>query len=81
MNSPASRLTQAMAWFADKGYDKAMGARPMARVVADALKKPLANEILFGKLTGGGVARVDVKDGEIVIECEPAPPRDDDDDN
>ena len=71
----------AMAWFADKGYDKAMGARPMARVIADALKKPLANEILFGKLAGGGVARVDVKDGEIVIECEPAPPRADDDDD
>ena len=69
----------ALTWFADKGYDKAMGARPMARVVADALKKPLANEILFGKLIGGGVARVDVKDGEVVIDCEPAAPRDDDD--
>ena len=69
----------ALTWFADKGYDKAMGARPMARVVADALKKPLANEILFGKLIGGGVARVDIKDGEVVIDCEPAAPRDDDD--
>ena len=71
----------ALDWFAEKGYDKAMGARPMGRVVADALKKPLANEILFGKLTGGGVARVEVKDGEIVIECEPAPARDDDDED
>ena len=71
----------ALTWFAEKGYDKAMGARPMGRVVADALKKPLANEILFGKLVGGGVARVDVKDGEIVIDCEQAAPRDDDDDD
>ncbi|HVV85168.1 MAG TPA: ATP-dependent Clp protease ATP-binding subunit ClpA [Kofleriaceae bacterium] len=70
----------ALTWFAEKGYDKAMGARPMGRVVADALKKPLANEILFGRLTGGGVAKVDVKDGEIVLDCEPAPPRDGDDD-
>jgi ATP-dependent Clp protease ATP-binding subunit ClpA len=56
-----------------------MGARPMARVIADAVKKPLANEILFGKLTGGGVARIDVAGGEIVIVCEPAPPRSADD--
>lgn len=59
-------------WFADHGYDKAMGARPMARIIADALKAPLANEILFGKLTSGGTARVDVKDDKIVIECEAA---------
>ncbi len=71
----------ALAWFAEKGYDKAMGARPMARVIADSVKKPLANEILFGKLTGGGVARIDVAGGEIVIVCEPAPPRADHDDD
>jgi ATP-dependent Clp protease ATP-binding subunit ClpA len=63
----------ALAWFADKGYDRAMGARPMGRVVSEALKKPLANEILFGKLLHGGVARVDVKDGEITLTCEAAP--------
>jgi ATP-dependent Clp protease ATP-binding subunit ClpA len=71
----------ALAWFAEKGYDKAMGARPMARVIADAVKKPLANEILFGKLVGGGVARIDVADGAIVIVCEPGPPRGEHDDD
>ena len=45
---------------ADKGYDKAMGARPMARVIQDSLKKPLANELLFGELVNGGSVRVDL---------------------
>jgi ATP-dependent Clp protease ATP-binding subunit ClpA len=58
-------------WFAVKGYDKAMGARPMARIIAQTLKAPLANEILFGKLSNGGTAFIDVKDGEIDIRCEP----------
>jgi ATP-dependent Clp protease ATP-binding subunit ClpA len=61
----------AIDWFVEHGYDKAMGARPMARLVQNTLKAPLANEILFGKLTSGGTAHVDVKAGEIVIECEP----------
>ena len=68
----------ALAWFAEKGYDRAMGARPMGRVVQEALKKPLANEILFGKLVYGGLARVDVRNGEIVIDCEGNPPPADD---
>ncbi|EPK8020893.1 ATP-dependent Clp protease ATP-binding subunit ClpA [Providencia rettgeri] len=41
-------------WLSEKGYDKAMGARPMARTIQDNLKKPLANELLFGSLTNGG---------------------------
>ena len=41
-------------WLCEKGYDKAMGARPMARIIQDNLKKPLANELLFGSLTNGG---------------------------
>ncbi|MCA6220220.1 ATP-dependent Clp protease ATP-binding subunit ClpA [Photorhabdus antumapuensis] len=41
-------------WLCDKGYDKAMGARPMERVIQDSLKKPLANELLFGSLVHGG---------------------------
>ncbi|HET8817130.1 MAG TPA: ATP-dependent Clp protease ATP-binding subunit ClpA, partial [Pseudidiomarina sp.] len=45
---------EACKWLAEKGYDKAMGARPMARVIQEHLKKPLANEILFGKLAHGG---------------------------
>ncbi|MBX3154830.1 MAG: ATP-dependent Clp protease ATP-binding subunit ClpA [Deltaproteobacteria bacterium] len=63
----------AIDWFVANGYDKAMGARPMARLVQSTLKAPLANEILFGKLANGGVAHVDVIDGAIDIRCEPAP--------
>lgn len=51
---------RAREWMADKGYDKAMGARPMARVIQDSLKKPLANELLFGELVNGGSVRVDL---------------------
>ncbi|MFC3032135.1 ATP-dependent Clp protease ATP-binding subunit ClpA [Pseudoalteromonas fenneropenaei] len=52
-------------WLADLGYDKAMGARPMARVIQEQLKKPLANEILFGRLADGGDVRIDVKDKQL----------------
>jgi ATP-dependent Clp protease ATP-binding subunit ClpA len=44
----------------------------MARLVQSTLKAPLANEILFGKLTNGGVAHVDIKDGQIDVTCEAA---------
>jgi ATP-dependent Clp protease ATP-binding subunit ClpA len=72
----------ARTWFAEHGYDKAMGARPMARIIQNTLKAPLANEILFGKLTNGGVAHIDVDaKGDIVITCDPAPPREDEDSN
>lgn len=50
----------AHAWLAEKGYDKAMGARPMSRVIQEHIKKPLANEILFGSLTKGGNVKVSV---------------------
>ncbi|HTR55669.1 MAG TPA: ATP-dependent Clp protease ATP-binding subunit ClpA [Kofleriaceae bacterium] len=64
----------AVDWFVANGYDKAMGARPMARLVQTTLKAPLANEILFGKLVHGGIAFVDVDDnGAIAIRCEPTP--------
>ena len=52
--------TAARHWLAEKGYDKAMGARPMARVIQEQLKRPLANELLFGELVGGGSVRVDL---------------------
>jgi ATP-dependent Clp protease ATP-binding subunit ClpA len=68
----------ALAYFADKGYDRAMGARPMGRVISDAIKKPLANEILFGKLVHGGVAHIDLVDGAIAITYTSAPPPADD---
>ncbi|EGN75748.1 ATP-dependent Clp protease ATP-binding subunit clpA [Idiomarina sp. A28L] len=46
--------TSALEWLAEKGYDRAMGARPMTRIIQEHLKKPLANEILFGQLHQGG---------------------------
>ncbi|MEG5593154.1 ATP-dependent Clp protease ATP-binding subunit ClpA [Enterobacter hormaechei] len=49
---------EARSWLAEKGYDRAMGARPMARVIQDNLKKPLANELLFGSLVDGGQVTV-----------------------
>ena len=58
-------------WLAQHGYDKAMGARPMARLIAEKLKKPLANELLFGELTDGGVAKVALAKKELVIKVEP----------
>jgi ATP-dependent Clp protease ATP-binding subunit ClpA len=67
----------AIDWFVEHGYDKAMGARPMGRLVQSTLKGPLADQILFGKLLNGGTARVELKDGKIVIECEEAPPQPD----
>ncbi|WP_320200043.1 ATP-dependent Clp protease ATP-binding subunit ClpA [Agrobacterium sp. rho-13.3] len=48
----------AIAWLAEKGYDEKMGARPLGRVIQEHIKKPLANEILFGKLKKGGVVSV-----------------------
>ena len=56
---------EAMEWIADHGYDELYGARPLARVIQEHVKKPLAEELLFGKLEGGGTVRVIVaeKDG------------------
>ncbi len=56
---------EAMEWLADNGYDELYGARPLARVIQEHIKKPLAEELLFGKLEGGGTVRVIVeeKDG------------------
>ncbi|ABC90693.1 ATP-dependent Clp protease, ATP-binding subunit protein [Rhizobium etli CFN 42] len=66
----------AIAWLAEKGYDEKMGARPLARVIQDTIKKPLANEILFGKLKKGGVVNVTVgpkEDGKPGILLEAIP--------
>ncbi|MBV1897342.1 MAG: AAA family ATPase, partial [Rhodobacteraceae bacterium] len=52
-------------WLADKGYDSSMGARPLGRVIQEYIKKPLAEELLFGKLTKGGLVKVGIKDGKI----------------
>ena len=48
----------AAAWLAERGYDEQMGARPLARVIQEHVKKPLAEEVLFGKLNEGGTVRV-----------------------
>ncbi|MBK5968199.1 MULTISPECIES: ATP-dependent Clp protease ATP-binding subunit ClpA [Thiorhodovibrio] len=59
---------EARLWIAEKGYDKQMGARPMSRVIQNHIKKPLANELLFGELAGGGRVRVSVgEDGELAL--------------
>ncbi|MDO6728563.1 ATP-dependent Clp protease ATP-binding subunit ClpA [Marinovum sp. 2_MG-2023] len=55
-------------WLGDKGYDDKMGARPLGRVIQEHIKKPLAEELLFGKLAKGGVVRVSVKDGKIDLQ-------------
>jgi len=49
---------EARAWLVEHGYDETMGARPMARLIQATIKTPLADEVLFGKLKGGGAVRV-----------------------
>ncbi|TQS73365.1 ATP-dependent Clp protease ATP-binding subunit ClpA [Rhodobacteraceae bacterium] len=61
---------EAANWLAEKGYDSRMGARPLGRVIQEHIKKPLAEELLFGKLTKGGIAKVSVENDEIVISIE-----------
>ena len=58
---------QALDWLAEKGYDKAMGARPLARLIADKIKKPLAEEVLFGKLAKGGSVTIGVEADELTF--------------
>ena len=60
-------------WIAEKGYDPKMGARPMARTIQEHIKRPLAEELLFGRLVGGGNVRISVsKDGtKLDLECTP----------
>ena len=61
----------ARVWLAEKGYDRSMGARPMARVIQEKLKRPLANELLFGDLVSGGTVRVELRGDELHLECTP----------
>ena len=62
--------TPAAQWLADKGYDDTMGARPLGRVIQEHIKKALAEELLFGKLTKGGLVKVGVKNGELDLRFE-----------
>jgi len=70
---------KAQAYLARRGYDKKMGARPLARLIQNEIKKPLAEELLFGKLVDGGLVRVGHKEGKLsfVIEAQvkAAPPQ------
>ena len=60
--------SSAAAWLADKGYDEKMGARPLGRVIQEHIKKPLAEELLFGKLAKGGLVRVRMQDGALKLD-------------
>jgi ATP-dependent Clp protease ATP-binding subunit ClpA len=60
--------TDARQWLADHGYDVAMGARPMARLVQEKIKRPLADELLFGQLSEGGHVRVVLRDDELALD-------------
>jgi ATP-dependent Clp protease ATP-binding subunit ClpA len=70
-------------WLAERGYDKLYGARPLARVIQEHIKKPLAEELLFGKLVKGGSVKVTLRDGKLdfeIIEAQlPALPKPDED--
>ena len=72
-NVTLSATPAARDWLAQHGFDPLMGARPMARVIQDRIKRPLADELLFGKLAQGGRVSVEVRDGELVVEAHPEP--------
>ncbi len=57
-------------WLAERGYDVHMGARPMARLVQERVKAPLAEELLFGRLTDGGHVQLGVRNGELVLDID-----------
>ena len=59
---------KAREWLGENGFDTAMGARPMARLIQEKIKKPLANELLFGTLSSGGDLFVSVKRGQLNLQ-------------
>ena len=61
---------EAKLWLAERGFDPQMGARPMARLIQESFKKPLAEQLLFGTLAEGGHVRVSVRDGELAFDIE-----------
>jgi ATP-dependent Clp protease ATP-binding subunit ClpA len=64
-------------WIADEGYDELLGARPLSRVIQEKIKRPLAEEILFGELQHGGTVYVDLdEDDEVTFSFDPKPPED-----
>ena len=67
-NITLSLTDEAADWLAKNGFDELYGARPLARVIQEHIKKPLADDILFGKLVRGGHVKVELKDGKIVFD-------------
>ncbi|MCZ6846494.1 MAG: ATP-dependent Clp protease ATP-binding subunit ClpA [Alphaproteobacteria bacterium] len=65
---------KARKWLAERGHDDAFGARPLARVIQDQVKKPLAEELLFGKLAKGGAVKVAVSGGKLTFEIKESKP-------
>jgi len=65
----------ARAWLAEKGYEPLYGARPLARVIQEHIKRPLADELLFGRLAKGGKVKVGIENGQPAFTFEPAEPR------
>lgn len=57
-------------WLIEHGYDKQMGARPMARLIQEHVKKPLADELLFGKLSNGGHVHLSLRNGNLFFDCQ-----------
>lgn len=62
--------TPAAEWLGERGYDEKMGARPLGRVIQEQIKKPLAEELLFGKLAKGGFVKVGVKNGKLDLDIQ-----------
>ncbi len=62
--------TEARLWLAENGCDAKLGARPMARLIQESIKKPLANDLLFGELAHGGHVRISVENNELAFEIE-----------
>jgi ATP-dependent Clp protease ATP-binding subunit ClpA len=59
---------EARAWLAKEGYDEKMGARPMQRLIQEKIKRPLAEDLLFGDLASGGTVRVSIDNDELDIQ-------------
>jgi ATP-dependent Clp protease ATP-binding subunit ClpA len=72
-NVALSATPTARDWLAQHGFDPLMGARPMARVIQEKIKRPLADELLFGKLINGGKVIIDVKEDELIVTAQAEP--------
>ncbi|GBQ20434.1 Clp protease ATP-binding subunit ClpA [Acetobacter estunensis NRIC 0472] len=67
-NVTIEMTSAAKEWLAERGYDRLYGARPLARVIQDSIKKPLSEELLFGRLVKGGAVKISVKDGALAFD-------------